>query len=101
MTLAPSTTMHAMKNITHMNGTSLSVQLAMRFMPPNRMMPIHTAITRPNTNACSKPVTARNCEYAWFTWNTVIDAPIVATQKKPARNLPSRGMPTRESAMGT
>ena len=51
----------------HMTGESLSVHLTMRLTPPNSTTPIHTAITSPNTNAYSKPVTASNCLYAWLT----------------------------------
>ena len=85
----------------HMNGESLSVHFTMRFTPPNNTMPIHTATISPNTKAWSNPVTARTCEYAWLTWKMVTEPPIAATQKKPARNLPSRGRPTRPNASGT
>ena len=40
----------------------------MRFTPPNSTKAIQAATMRPNTNACSKPVTALNCAQAWFTW---------------------------------
>ena len=58
----------------HMKGESLSVHLTMRGTPPNNTMPIHTATISPNTNAWSKPVTAWNCAYAWFTWKMVTRA---------------------------
>ena len=90
---APSTTRHATTYSRHMNGESLSVHLTMRRTPPNSTMPIHTAMMRPKTKACSKSVTARNCTYAWFTWKMVSEPPTAATQKNPARNFPRRGSP--------
>jgi hypothetical protein len=98
---APSTTMQATTYSRHMNGESLSVHWTMRFTPPNNTKAIHAATMRPNTNACWKPVTALNWAQAWFTWKMVSDPPTAATQKNPARNLPSFGRPRRLSASST
>ena len=84
----------------HMSGTSLSVVFAMRRMPPNRITPTHAAIARPNRKPWSNPVTARNWAKDWLTWKSVSEPPTAATQKNPARKVPSRGMPMRPSAIG-